>query len=263
MYISYENLSEEQFERLAVAISKVILGPSVRSFCKGPDGGKDGFFEGRAERIPTQSEPWVGKVVIQAKHTNRINASFSDPDFNKILEKEIPKIRSLFQSGKMNHYVIFSNRKMSGLTDDTIRSKISNECGIPTLSIYICGIDELDSYLKKYPECLTDADNSPFDNPMSVDPDDLSDIIETLTSQLKNNEKIFDSFPVSRVSFEKKNTLNNLTPEYAHFIREKYLKYFGDVQEFLADPLNASFVEKYDIAIDEFQAKIISGLSLF
>jgi hypothetical protein len=73
MKIPFHDLSEDQFERLVLAICTWLLGPAVQGFSKGPDGGKDARFCGRAERFPSTTGPWEGRIVIQAKHTDLIN----------------------------------------------------------------------------------------------------------------------------------------------------------------------------------------------
>ncbi len=42
------------------------------------DGGRDAFFEGTAQRFPSEAYPWVGAFVIQAKHTEKADASCLD-----------------------------------------------------------------------------------------------------------------------------------------------------------------------------------------
>jgi hypothetical protein len=61
-------LGELEFEDLARALSIKILGPSVRVFGDGPDGGREAAFEGLASfPEPDPNGPWRGYGVIQAK----------------------------------------------------------------------------------------------------------------------------------------------------------------------------------------------------
>ncbi|MCP4657140.1 MAG: restriction endonuclease, partial [bacterium] len=62
-------LSSEDFEGLVVQICHRILGTGTFRFSSGPDGGRDGRFEGTASSFPSPAEPWSGGFVIQAKHT--------------------------------------------------------------------------------------------------------------------------------------------------------------------------------------------------
>ncbi len=96
MKYAYEDLSPEQFEALVVFLCQQLLGISVQGFSKGPDGGRDAKFVGTAELHPSKSAPWVGTVIVQAKHTNGVNRTFSDADFfsstagDTVIGKEIP-----------------------------------------------------------------------------------------------------------------------------------------------------------------------------
>ena len=92
-------LSAHDFENLIIIICEKILGIATINFSEGPDGGRDGFFEGTANNFPSQSKPWKGKFIIQAKRTLNQNASCSDADFKYLIEnKEVPKIKKLCSS---------------------------------------------------------------------------------------------------------------------------------------------------------------------
>lgn len=89
------NLYNPQFEELVCHICKYILGTGVFAFSTGPDGGRDGSFEGTAEQFPSNKKPYSGKFVIQAKHTTNPTAKCSDSDFTQIIKEEILRIEKL------------------------------------------------------------------------------------------------------------------------------------------------------------------------
>ena len=101
MKYAYEDLGDDQFEKLVVFLCQRLLGMGVQGFAKGPDGGRDAKFVGTAERHPSTAAPWKGITIIQAKHTNGYNKSFSEPDFyskkakKTILGGEIPRIKKM------------------------------------------------------------------------------------------------------------------------------------------------------------------------
>ena len=82
MKFAYEDLSEDQFEKLIVLLCQRLLGISVKGFAKGPDGGRDAKFVGTAELHPSKAAPWAGTVIVQAKHTNGYNRHFGEADFH-------------------------------------------------------------------------------------------------------------------------------------------------------------------------------------
>ena len=69
MKFAYEDLSDDQFEKLIVFLCQHLLGISVQGFAKGPDGGRDAKFVGTAELHPSKAAPWIGTIIVQAKHT--------------------------------------------------------------------------------------------------------------------------------------------------------------------------------------------------
>lgn len=146
MKFAYEDLSDEQFERLVVLLCQRLLGISVQGFSKGPDGGRDAKFVGTAELHPSKAAPWVGTTIVQAKHTNGYNRNFSEPDFfsrtaaNTVLAEEIPRITKLRNAKQLDHYMLFANRRLAGNAEAEIRDYISKKCGIPSESIYLCGV---------------------------------------------------------------------------------------------------------------------------
>jgi hypothetical protein len=63
-------LTPEGFEALTVRVCMRMLGIGTIGFSKGPDGGRDAKFSGTADRFPSESNPWTGRFVIQAKNTS-------------------------------------------------------------------------------------------------------------------------------------------------------------------------------------------------
>ena len=107
MKFAYEDLSDDQFEVLIVLLCQRLLGIAVQGFAKGPDGGRDAKFVGTAELHPSKTAPWVGTVIVQAKHTNGYNRSFSELDFystsssNTVVGKEVPRIKKLREASTL------------------------------------------------------------------------------------------------------------------------------------------------------------------
>ena len=260
---AYEDLSPEQFEELIVSICQFLLGTSVQGFCKGPDGGRDAKFTGTANEIPSKMAPWIGTTIVQAKHTNSPVATFSDSEFSSeaskasVVSKEIPRIKALKDTGELNHYILFANRRLSGNADKKIKARISTECGVPIGSILLFGAHQIDLFLKRFPAAAELADFNPLDSPLNVGPDELAEIIEAISVHIPNASTVLTDPPTDRVSYEEKNKINNLSPEYASHFLKRYLKETQVVKEFLANPENTQLLEKYLTTVDEFQRNII------
>lgn len=264
MKFAYEDLSEDQFETLIVLLCQKLLGISVQGFAKGPDGGRDAKFVGTAELHPSQAAPWMGTTIIQAKHTNGYNRNFSESDFysktakKTVLGDEIPRIKKLRDAKALDHYMLFANRRLAGNAESEIRSYIATECGIPLGSIYLCGVEQLELLLKKFPEVVKLANLDPIDSPLIVSPDDLAEVVQAFARQKHHLSALLDDPPIVRVPYEEKNIINSMTPEYAKALRRRYLKETAKIRTFLAAPENADLLRMYESVVDEFQLKIIA-----
>jgi len=264
MKFAYEDLSNSQFETLIVLLCQRLLGISVQGFAQGPDGGRDAKFMGTAELHPSKAAPWVGITIIQAKHTNGYNRHFSEADFfsttaaNTVLGKEIPRVKKLREARQLDHYMLFANRRLAGNAETEIRDYIAIQCGIPASSVYLCGLEQLEIWLKRFPEVAREADLDPVDSPLIVSPDDLAVVVQALARQKDGVTALLDDPPTARVTHEQKNALNNMSADYAKAQRRRYLKETAQIQAFLAAPENLDLLRMYESVVDEFQLKIIA-----
>lgn len=264
MKFAYEDLSDDQFEVLIVLLCQRLLGIAVQGFAKGPDGGRDAKFDGTAELHPSKTAPWVGTVIVQAKHTNGYNRSFSELDFystsssNTVVGKEVPRIKKLREAKQLDHYMLFANRRLTGNSETEIRDHIGAECGVPASSIYLCGLEQLELWLKRFPEVAQEANLDAVDSPLIVSPDDLAEVVQALARQKDGLTALLDDPPTVRVTYEEKNALNNMTAAYAKEQRRKYLKETAQIRTFLAAPENIELLRMYESVVDEFQLKILA-----
>jgi hypothetical protein len=263
MRFAYEDLSSEQFEDVVVAICQFLLGAGVQGFAAGPDGGRDAKFVGTAQLFPSTTAPWTGTVIAQAKHTNGYNKSFSDSDFysdsslETVIGKELPRIKRLRANKGLDHYLIASNRRLTGNAESKLRSIIATQCGLPESSVYLCGVEQIEVWLRRFPHAVTIAKVDPIDSPLIVNSDELATIVEHLAQHLENAPAA-PVLPTDRVSYVEKNMINGMTPDYARELRRRYLKETNQVKQFLAAPENATLLKQYESAADEFQLKVIA-----
>ena len=266
MKYAYENLGDDQFETLIVFLCQKLLGISVQGFSKGPDGGRDAKFVGTAELHPSKAAPWVGTTIIQAKHTNGYNRNFSESDFyntkpdsKSVLGEELPRITNLRKNKQLDHYMLFANRRLAGNAQSEIVAYISVPSGIPPESIYLCGLEQLEMWIKTFPEVAKLANLDMVDSPLIVSPDDLAEVVQAFARQREAINAVLDDPPTQRVSYQVKNALNNMTKEYAAAQRKRYLKETPQIHAFLAAPENLDLLRMYESVVDEFQMKIIAN----
>jgi hypothetical protein len=264
MKFAYEDLSDDQFEVLIVLLCQRLLGIAVQGFAKGPDGGRDAKFVGTAELHPSKAAPWVGTVIIQAKHTNGYNRSFSELDFysvsssNTVIGNEIPRIKKLRSASQLDHYMLFANRRLTGNAETEIRGCIAAQCDIPVASICLCGLEQMELLLRRFPDVAQEAKLDAVDSPLIVSPDDLAEVVQALARHRNGLAALLDDPPTPSVTYERKNALNNVTAEYARAQRHKYLKETVQIHTFLAAPENIELLHMYESVVDEFQLKIIA-----
>ena len=261
----YENLSDSQFENLVVLICQELLGKGVQGFTFGRDGGRDARFHGRAECYPSSTKPWEGLIIVQAKHTNGHNKSFSDKEVyskenkNSVIAKEIPRIRALYQNKEIDYYMLFSNRRLTANRHSELTKYISETTGIRLDAIAILGINEIERHIKSFPHIARAADIDPVDCPLIIGPQELAEIIEALE---KNKEEMITQVsifsPSPRISYSEKNELNNMSSAYADKLLKKNLKDTSPIQKFLSNPENKKYLEMYISMVDEFQHKIVA-----
>jgi hypothetical protein len=260
MRIDYHDLSEKDFERLVVSICSEILGSGVVPFCSGKDGSRDARFEGTAADLPNSAAPYKGKFVAQAKHTESPVAKFSDSDFSSeakssVLSKEYPGVKKLVERGEIDNYLLFSNRKISGVAEGPIIQRIKEKTGAAVVELF--GIERMDLLLRKNPNILRTFDMTPMHLPILVTCDALAEVILSISQNTDAFEVAFVPEELERTTFKKKNIDNGLSSDLEEYIRKKYLPQFADVKKFLAKPESAVVLERYLAAAHEFEEQIV------
>lgn len=263
MGYEYEDLDDSQFERLTVQMMRKLFGAGVQDFAAGRDGGRDALFNGTAERFPSTTKPWSGKTVGQAKHTNGLNAHYSDPDFSgttasSVVTKELERIKKLVQDGDLHSYILFSNRRLGAITASDLTKRIASEAGLTEERVFLAGIEYLDQMLHEHRDLLTLARIHPLDGPLVASSHECAEVIIAIAAALEASPAPEPQEPVDRVSYAEKNVLNGMTEDFAAELSRRYLVETQRIESFLADPGNAVARSLYEAAVEDFQLKIIA-----
>lgn len=269
MRFAYHDLSPHQFEELVVMLCYQLLGSGVQSFTVGPDGGQDAKFVGIAQDFPSKQNPLSGITVVQAKHTIDAIGKFSDTDFSgpsasSVLSKEIPRIKVLRDIGNIDHYLLFSNRRLAGVANEQITERLTKETGVP--SIHLFGIERMEMHIKHNILAREMLRSFEYSLPLRASPDALAEVINALAKYKEQGDwhTSNSTHSLERVAFKKKNTFNGLSEEFADYITKNYLSDFYAVEDFLTDPINGEILGRsYRSAVDEFSAKLIVHRSDF
>jgi hypothetical protein len=173
-------LTSTDFEGLVGHIGREVLGMGTITFASGPDGGRDGRFEGTAEAYPSSREPWIGKFILQAKHTGDRSASCSDGTFfgnkSSIVSCEIPRMRSLREAGELDNYIMFTNRRLAAGKEREIVEQIRIDTAVPRVAL--CGIEYIAGILERHPEIVSAVGLDRLLGPIRFHAEDLKQIIE-------------------------------------------------------------------------------------
>lgn len=270
MKYAFETLSEDDFEKLVVKICQSLLGIGIHSFTKGRDGGRDGYFEGVAQKYPSTKQPWQGKFIIQAKHTTKVMASCSDNEFfsNKtsVINKEIERLKEISLQYPFDCYLLFTNRPLSGDVHPKIKKHLEKELNISNADII--GQEDLERYVDDCPELIRQFNLLKYMLPDRFGKQDIRDVIILFSQQgddwLKNqkngngdgNEK--NCSPFEYIEKERKNELNNVSDVYFEDIKQHSLRFFRDIEAFLEDPRNREYKIKYVNTASELRGFILS-----
>jgi len=249
------DLDDKEFENLTTLICIKILGEGVIPFAQGTDGGRDAKFHGKANCFPSESKPWEGKIVIQAKHTNKINASCSDSDFQRRLKNEVlPAIERLKSINKIEYYLLFTNSKLPGKQDEKIEDLIDGKTEIPNV---IIADEKIQQWLQSYPDIVKEAKLHDLLKPLQFDESDLKNLIEAFHIILPSTDTL-DKITIdfSYIEIERKNELNKLSKVYFDNVMQKHYLYFESIHNFLKNPINKKLKEQFDDLVDELNAKI-------
>lgn len=248
---AFDQLSEDDFESLVIVICRRIFGEGTHAFAKGPDGGRDGSFNGKAQFYPSAAKPWEGKIIIQAKHTSDLNASCTDNDFFKndssVINKEICRLNKLkVETGeKFDCYLIFTNRKLTGAIHPIIVAHLMNKL-VGLSKADIVGVEELSNFVDMQPNLVQQFGLNRFSIPDRFYEQDIRKVILLFS---RDRDWMYAT-PIDDGTFvyidkEKKNRLNQLDDQYFADIKEHSLQFFSDIDAFLENPMNDNLKRDY------------------
>ena len=250
-------LSYGEFEDLCGKICIAWLGEGFTPFAAGPDGGRDGKFNGTANSFPSMSEPLVGHAVLQAKHTVIDGRSCSDDEFARLLRSEHPKILRLIEEGICDHYIVFTNRKLTGGADEKLIAEL-NALGLT--SAFIVGTERLKTALDTMRDLREALPNRSDTQPFRFEEGEMVAVVDAFHRYTSDEpQSAFDS----ATDFEKipvgtKNKLNGLSVDYyEQAIRADSMPHFRKLEEFLRNPRNVAVADRYYDAADELKQKIL------
>lgn len=259
----FTDYDDKEFERIVVALCHELFGMGTLAFSDGKDGGRDALFTGTAQLYPSTASQWKGKTVIQAKHTSGYNKSFNEGDFfseesnTAYLNKEVKRIKSLVDEGKLDNYLLVANRKLPGNVSDKITEYVHSNTGLPVENFGLIGIELFSMYHNRWPELLKRAGVFEFDRSLTIYTEEMSEVIQSIAAGIDDLDQDLKHSPKPRIPYKAKNELNKLSHDFSLFIRKKYLVYTTDIDSFLSHPDNKEVRDDYFEIVEDFQRKIL------
>lgn len=253
-YPLYE-LTWQEFEGVVISICEEILGVGIIIFSDGTDGGRDAKFSGISNNFPSSASPWRGKFIIQAKHTTKAKVSCSDNDFKTILNDEINSIKKLQKADKLDNYLIFTNRKLTGIQDPKIEDLIDGELNVNN---QIIGEERIQKWLKDYSVIVKKHNLNRLLLPLQFYEEDLKEIIVTFSNIDFSGEEIQEiKRKNDKITIKEKNKLNKMSEIYFNNSFKKSIKEFNEIEKFFKSPKNRKLTKQYDNTISDIQSKIL------
>ncbi|MEU3317392.1 restriction endonuclease [Streptomyces sp. NPDC006662] len=111
------------FQDLCAAVLREVWGQSVKAFADSNDGGRDGVFYGTWSS-PDGPGPFgdvpAGPFVLQCKHSKKADATLSPSE----LDDEFAKAAALVERGECGTYVLLTNARVTGTSEEEIRRRL-------------------------------------------------------------------------------------------------------------------------------------------
>lgn len=253
-------LNDEDFELLVISICEEILWIGTINFSTWRDWWRDWKFTWKANNFPSKEWPLDWKIIIQSKHTKKINASCSDSDFDKLLDKEIPKIKKLKEEWFIDYYIIFTNRKLTGGKSDEYEKKVTKLTW--WVKTFLIAEEKIQKFLNDYPLISKKHNLTSLLLPLEFYEEDLVELIKIFSEIKFDNDEIKNELQnidkkIKKIDIELKNEINNLTKDYYENVLKKSYNFFNKIQLFLKDTKNEEYADMYEDTILDINEQII------
>lgn len=132
--VTYElhSLGWKAFQNLCVTVMGEVWGQVVQGFFDSHDGGRDGAFHGTW--TPVAGESFHGSFTAQCKFTAKADKCLQLSD----LTDELTKAKRLATKGLADNYILFTNARLTGITEENIRQAYEAVPGVKRFAAYGC-----------------------------------------------------------------------------------------------------------------------------
>jgi hypothetical protein len=176
----------------------------------------------------------------------------NDQDFEKVNQR----LKNLIENNELDYYLLFTNRRLSGITDAKITGFIESNLDIENCLI---GDERIQLWLKEYPEIAKALDLNKLFIPFEFYEKDLKEIVikfSEIKADLRRTAKRKQD-QLKYIDKTVKNELNKLSKDYFDFIKKNSLAYFYKIEAFLKNPVNKKYKTFYDNTILDLNETVI------
>jgi hypothetical protein len=182
--------------------------------------------------------------------------------FRSLLKDEHQKVQRLAEAGICDHYLVFTNRRLTSGADERL---ISSLLKLGPKAAYILGIDRIHMAIDKFKDVRESLPNLHDALPFRFDPEDLREVISALHGYAEGDpNSAFDSaFDFEKIGILDKNKINDVTQAYYKEIIVPDSVHFPRIEAFLKNPRNDGLADLYHDSANELKAKILVNRKRF
>ncbi len=148
----------------------------------------------------------------------------------QFLKKELPRLRKLKEDGRVDYYLLFTNRKLSGVQDPKIEDFFDKEVGVKNR---VLGEETIQLWLRKYSEIAKILGLNKLLLPLQFYEKDLQEIVIAFSEAKISKEKLGTiQSDLTRIPIEEKNRLNNLSKTYFDEVLKESYSDFDKIKKF-------------------------------
>ena len=134
------SLGWKAFQDLCTTVLGVVFGQTIQTFFDSHDGGRDGAFHGIWQ--PKKNESYSGSFTVQCKFTAKQDKQLTLGD----LTEEFAKAKRLAARGLACNYILMTNARITGTTDERLRQTFLNIPGIENFASF--GADRISQMIR-------------------------------------------------------------------------------------------------------------------
>ncbi|MDO8891900.1 MAG: hypothetical protein Q7V00_08670 [Sulfurimicrobium sp.] len=143
--VSYElhSLGWKAFQQLCATVTSEVWGQTVQGFFDSHDGGRDGAFYGTWTK--KAGETFEGAFTVQCKFTSQPASTIHLSE----LRDELTKAKRLAARGLADNYLLLTNARLTGVSDERIREAFESIPGIKHFAAY--GAERISQFIREAP----------------------------------------------------------------------------------------------------------------